>query len=168
MLVRDHQEAIFRLAYLLLGDAHEAEDIAQDVFVRAFRALDTFDSTRPLRPWLLRITTNLAHNRRRSVGRSMTMIKKAISASPEYSTGLGERTSQQWEAQTLWEAVRRLSTHEQEVVYLRYFLDLSEAEMSATLDVPPGTIKSRLHRAMRRLRAVVDEDFPALREERLT
>jgi RNA polymerase sigma-70 factor, ECF subfamily len=167
MLVRDHQEAIFRLAYLLLGDAHDAEDVAQDVFVRAFRALNTFDTTRSLRPWLLRITTNLAHNHRRSVGRYMAMVKRAISASPEYSTNLGERTSQQWEAQTLWEAVRRLNTQEQEVVYLRYFLDLSEAEMSAALDVPPGTVKSRLHRAMRRLRSVVDEDFPALREERL-
>jgi RNA polymerase sigma-70 factor (ECF subfamily) len=62
--------------------------------------------------------------------------------------------------------VRRLSAHEQEVVYLRYFLDLSEAEMSAALDVPPGTVKSRLHRALRRLRMVVDEEFPALREER--
>ena len=67
MLVRDHQDAIFRLAYLLLGDAHDAEDVAQEVFVRAFRALHTFDVTRPLRPWLLRITTNLAHNYRRSL-----------------------------------------------------------------------------------------------------
>ena len=81
-------------------------------------------------------------------------------------TTLGERSAQQWEAQTLWEAVRRLSEREQEVVYLRYFLDLSEAEMAAALDVPPGTIKSRLHRALRRLRMVVDEEFPALREER--
>ena len=67
----------------------------------------------------------------------------------------------------MWEAVRRLSSREQEVVYLRYFLDLSEAEMAAALDVPPGTVKSRLHRALGRLRAVVDQDFPALREERL-
>ena len=167
ILVRDHQDAIFRLAYLLLGDAHDAEDVAQDVFVRAFHALHTFDTTRSLRPWLLRITTNLAHNHRRSVSRYLAMVKRAISASPEYSSTLAETTSQQWEAQTLWEAVRRLSIHEQEVVYLRYFLDLSEAEMSAALDVPPGTVKSRLHRAMRRLRSVVDEDFPALREERL-
>ena len=56
---------------------------------------------------------------------------------------------------------------EQEVVYLRYFLDLSEAEMAASLDVPPGTVKSRLYRALNRLRAVVDEEFPALREERI-
>ena len=166
-LVRDHQEAIFRLAYLLLGDAHDAEDLAQEVFVRAFRALNTFDAGRPLRPWLLKITTNLAHNYRRSLGRYLAMVKRAIISSPEPVTSLGERSSQQWEAQTLWEAVGRLSAHEQEVVYLRYFLDLSEAEMAAALDVPPGTVKSRLHRALRRLRMVVDEEFPALREERL-
>jgi len=166
IVVRDHQEAIFRLAYLLLGDAHEAEDVAQDTFVRAFRALNTFDSGRPLRPWLLRIAANLAHNHRRSIGRYMAMVKRAMTSPPEHST-LGERSAQQWEAQTLWEAVRRLSSREQEVVYLRYFLDLSEAEMAATLDVPPGTVKSRLHRALGRLRTVVDQDFPALREERL-
>ena len=166
IVVREHQEAIFRLAYLLLGDAHEAEDVAQDTFVRAFRALHTFDSSRPLRPWLLRIAANLSHNHRRSIGRYMAMIKRAMSAPQEHST-LGERSAQQWEAQTLWEAVRRLSAREQEVVYLRYFLDLSEAEMAAALEVPPGTVKSRLHRALGRLRAVVDEEFPALREERL-
>ena len=167
ILVRDHQEAVFRLAYLLLGDAHEAEDVAQDAFIRAFRALDSFDTTRPLRPWLLRITANLAHNHRRSVKRYVAMIKRTMLAEPEPVTTLGERSAQQWEAQTLWEAVRRLSAREQEVVYLRYFLDLSEAEMAAALDVPPGTIKSRLHRALGRLRVVVDEEFPALREERL-
>jgi len=166
IVVREHQEAIFRLAYLLLGDAHEAEDVAQNTFVRAFRALNTFDASRPLRPWLLRIAANLAHNHRRSISRYMAMVKRAMSAPPEHAS-LGERTAQQWEAQTLWEAVRRLSSREQEVVYLRYFLDLSEAEMAAALDVPPGTVKSRLHRALGRLRAVVDQDFPALREERL-
>jgi RNA polymerase sigma-70 factor (ECF subfamily) len=166
-LVREHQEAIFRLAYLLLGDAHEAEDVAQDAFVRAFRALGSFDASRPLRPWLMRIVANLAHNHKRSIGRYMAMVKRAIIASPETVATLGERSGQQWEAQTLWEAVRRLSSREQEVVYLRYFLDLSEAEMAAALDVPPGTVKSRLHRALSRLRVVVDQDFPALREERL-
>jgi RNA polymerase sigma-70 factor (ECF subfamily) len=165
-LVRDHQEAVFRMAYLMLGDAHEAEDVAQETFVRAFRALHTFDAERALRPWLLRIATNLAHNRRRSIGRYLAALRRIVQSAPEQSVSLGERTAQQWEAQTLWQAVRRLNRIEQEVVYMRYFLGLSEADMASALDVAPGTIKSRLHRAMARLRTVVEKEYPALREER--
>jgi len=81
---------------------------------------------------------------------------------------LGDSTERQWEAETLRKAVRRLKPGEQEVVYMRYFLELSEADMAAALQVAPGTVKSRLHRAMARLRSVVERDFPALREERGT
>jgi len=56
-LVRGHQEAVFRLAYLLLGDPDEAEDVAQEVFIRAHRSLGRFDPARPMRPWLLRLPT---------------------------------------------------------------------------------------------------------------
>jgi RNA polymerase sigma-70 factor (ECF subfamily) len=73
-------------------------------------------------------------------------------------------TEQQQEAHALWQAVRRLEQAEQEVIYLRYFLELSEAEMAAALEVAPGTVKSRLHRALRKLRQVVERDFPFLRE----
>ena len=165
-LVREHQEAVFRLAYLMLGDAQDAEDVAQEAFVRAFRALGTFDTERALRPWLLRITSNLANNRRRSIGRYLAMLRRVVQAEPAPVTQLGERTAQEWEARTLWEAVRRLSRGEQEVVYMRYFLGLSEIEMASALEVAPGTVKSRLHRAIGRLRLVVDAEFPALREER--
>ena len=65
-LVRLHQEAVFRLAYLFLGDPDEAEDAAQETFIRAYRALGRFDTSRPLRPWLLQIVANLTRNRRRS------------------------------------------------------------------------------------------------------
>ena len=61
-----HQQAVFRLCYLLLGDPDDAEDIAQETFLRAWKYLKSFDSTRPLRPWLLSIASNLASNRRRS------------------------------------------------------------------------------------------------------
>ena len=62
-LVRAHQEAVFRLCYLLLGDPDEAEDVAQETFLRAWKHLRRFDATRPLRPWLLSIASNLASNR---------------------------------------------------------------------------------------------------------
>src|SRR5215510_9029334 len=68
-LMRAHQEAVFRLAYLILGDPDDAEDVAQETFLRAWKHLKGFDSTRPLRPWLLSITSNLSSNRRRSAGR---------------------------------------------------------------------------------------------------
>lgn len=165
-LVQEHQQALYRLAYLMLGDASDAEDIAQEAFVRAFRALDTFDETRPVRPWLLSIAANLARNRRRSIGRYLQALTRAVRREPEPVTMIGERSAQHWEADTLWQAVRRLPAPDQEIIYLRFFLDLSEAESAITLEIAQGTVKSRLHRALARLRAIVDVDFPALREER--
>ncbi|MEW5987644.1 MAG: sigma factor, partial [Chloroflexota bacterium] len=74
-LVTQYQEAVFRLAYLILRDADEAEDVAQETFVRAFRSLGRFDSSRPLRPWLLTIAANLARNRRRAIGRYLAAAR---------------------------------------------------------------------------------------------
>jgi RNA polymerase sigma-70 factor (ECF subfamily) len=77
---------------------------------------------------------------------------------------LGELVGRRWQAQQLWQAVGRLRGVAQEVIYLRYFLELSEAETADALGVPPGTVKSRLHRALGQLRQVIERDFPDLRE----
>jgi RNA polymerase sigma-70 factor (ECF subfamily) len=165
-IVREHQESVFRLAYLFLGDADEAEDAAQETFIRAYRMLKTFDTTRPLRPWLLRIAANLANNRRRAAGRYFAMIRRWVFAFPEPSLHVETESSQRWEAQTLWQAVQRLDPKDQEVIYLRYFLELSVNETSEVLNVEAGTVKSRLHRALERLRGVVEQDYPLLHEGR--
>jgi RNA polymerase sigma-70 factor (ECF subfamily) len=165
-VVGEHQEAVFRLAYLLLGDPAEAEDAAQEAFIRAFRSLTRFDADRPLRPWLLRITANLARNRRRSAGRYISALQRALIREPE--TALGGAPVNPGEGgnpQVLWEAVRRLDPADQEIVYLRFFLDLPVAEAADALDIAPGTVKSRLHRALGRLRELVEREYPALREE---
>ncbi len=157
-IVSDHRQAVFRLAYLTLGDPDEAEDIAQEVFIRATRNLHRFDESRPLRPWLLRIASNLARNRVRSLGRYWQALQRAgREAEPEPVFDADG-------ARLLWRAVRRLSDNEQQSIYLRYFLELSEREMAETMEVAPGTVKSRLHRALRRLRGVIERDFPELRE----
>ena len=163
-IMREHQEAVFRLAYLMLADADDAEDVAQDTFINAYKAIDRFDASQPMRPWLLRICANLARNRRRSLGRYFAALRRTLLSEPE-PTSVDERSVRSIDAQALWQAVRRLGTHDQEVIYLRFFLDVPETEMAQTLNVALGTVKSRLHRALARLREVVRRDFPGLAQE---
>jgi len=165
-LVLAHQEAVFRLCYLLLGDPDDAEDIAQETFLRAWNHLQRFDTARPLRPWLLSIASNLASNRRRSAGRYVSALMRAFRNEPASSTSLEEKSTQHLEASQLWKAVQTLSVPDQQVVYLRYFLELSVAESAQVLNVPDGTVKSRLNRALDRLRGIIQHDFPVLAERR--
>jgi RNA polymerase sigma-70 factor (ECF subfamily) len=166
LVVREHQEAVFRLAYLFLGDANEAEDAAQETFIRAYRVLKTFDTSRPLRPWLLRMAANLARNRRRAAGRYFAALRRWVFAVPEPSLHVELESARLWEAQTLWEAMQRLNLKDQEVIYLRYFLELSVNETAEVLKVEAGTVKSRLSRALERLRGVVEQNYPLLYEGR--
>jgi RNA polymerase sigma-70 factor (ECF subfamily) len=165
-LIRRYQEPVFRLAYLLLGDADDAEDVAQETFIRAYHALDRVDRTRPFRPYLFSITANLARNRRRAVGRYIAALRRAVMLEPMLDRDAEAESALRWEAQTLWQAVRRLPRADQEVIYLRYFLELSVNEAAEALRVEPGTVKSRLSRALVRLRDVIEGDFPLLYEGR--
>lgn len=164
-LVRQHQEAVFRLAYLLLGSTEDAADVMQEVFLRAFRALDRFDASRPLRPWLLEITRNQAYNWRRSIRRHWAALQRWGEAAPGAVVDPTEQATERWQAESLWQAVRQLSLADQEVLYLRLFLELSVEETAQALQIAPGTVKSRLSRALVRLRGVVERDFPGLRAE---
>lgn len=167
-LVNQYQETVFRLAYLLLTDTDEAKDVAQEVFIRAFHALDRFDSSRPLRPWLLSITTNQARNRRRSLGRYLAAVRRWFQTEPErVMPNPGDEHLRQQEAETVWQAVQRLNGNDQEIIYLRYFLELSVEEAAEAANIAPGTVKSRLHRALKRLRTTVMEEFPVLQEDRI-
>jgi len=159
-LTRDHQQPVFRLAYLLLGDSDDAEDAAQETFIRAWFALRRFDLTRPLRPWLLGIASNLIRNKKRSAARYFAHLMRAARAEP-VSTSAPELD----ESQELWKAIQRLKPEFQEVLYLRYFLEMSESEMAQTLNVAAGTVKSRLHRALNALREIVAADFPHLKDD---
>jgi RNA polymerase sigma-70 factor (ECF subfamily) len=163
-VVQAHQQAVFRLAYLLLGDADDAEDTAQEAFIRAYGALERFDTARPLRPWLMQITANLARNRRRALGRYWAAVQRLVRAEPQTRGSRAAAPPSNDDTQLLWQAIRRLNDAEQEIIYLRYFLEMPEAEMAAALSIAPGTVKSRLHRALARLRAIVQNAYPSLRE----
>jgi RNA polymerase sigma factor (sigma-70 family) len=160
-LVRDHEETAFRIAYVICGNAADAEEAAQEAFVKAYRALGRFRSGEPLRPWLLAIVANEARNRRRSAGRRAALVLRAAgegrpsgeaAPSPEAALLAGERRSR------LLAALSALNERDRTVVACRYLLELSEAETAAALGVRPGTVKSRLSRALDRLREEVGPD----------
>lgn len=164
VLVRRYEDAAFRVAYLIVRDEAEAQDVAQEAFVRAYRSLGQFDARQPFRPWLLRIVTNLAINSRRGAHRRETMSQRYERDVQEQ----GGRTSPEAAAEEaafarrVWQAVAELSAQDQTLLYLRYFLDASEQEAAAAIGRPVGTVKSRLHRALRRLRGVIEERYPDL------
>ena len=152
--MRRYQGIAFRTAYVLSGNAADAEEAAQDGFVKAYRALGRFRRGSPLQPWLLRIVANEARNRRRSAGRRERLALRAAAevrpgdAVPSPEAALLARESQE----RLLAAVERLSDDHRDAVACRYFLQLSEEETAAALGVRRGTVKSRLARALERLR----------------
>jgi len=160
-LVERYREVAFRTAWLITRSSADAEDAAQDAFVKAFYALDRFRAREAFRPWLLRIVANEAKNRRRSAGRRERLALRAslergpgdAAPSPEAAALAGA------ERRALLAALERLPERERLVVTCRYLLELSEAETAAALGIRPGTAKSRLSRGLRRLReALGDRD----------
>jgi len=159
-LLQQHQQAVFRLAYLLLGDADEAEDVAQETFIRAHQAISRVDPSRDLRPWLLKITVNLVRNHRRSVGRYLAALQRFFQMAPDTRSAAAD--SEVGEAEALQQAIKHLRVVDQEIIYMRYFLELSVSETRQALGIAPGTVKSRLNRALGRLRQIIQSEFPEL------
>lgn len=160
-LVARYQEVAFRIAYLLVGDAAEAEDAAQEGFIKAFYALRRFRPGAAFRPWLLEIVGNQARNQRRAGGRRAAL---ALRASAEWSSATtGTTRSAEVDAEreerrrAVLKAVDGLRDDDRLVVAYRYFFDLSEAEMAEALGCARGTVKSRLSRALERLRNSLTE-----------
>jgi RNA polymerase sigma factor (sigma-70 family) len=156
-LVRRYQDVAVRTAHIISPDG-DAEDAAQEAFVKAYAALARFRIDAPFRPWLLRIVANEARNRRRSAGRRAGLVLRAAedrrpddaAPSPESAVLAGETR------EMLLAAVNALRDEDREVIGARYFLELSEIETAEALGIPRGTVKSRLSRALGRLREQVD------------
>lgn len=165
-LVERYRDLAFRTAFLVVRNASDAEDAAQEAFVKAYYALERFRAGEPFRPWLLRIVTNEAKNRRRSAGRRDRLTLRAAerrgpgdaAPSPD-AAAIAQETRL-----ALLSALEALPERDRLVIGYRYLLDLSEAETAQALGVRPGTVKSRLSRALGRLRVTLPAGL-ALRED---
>jgi len=163
-LVGRYQEVAFRAAYLITRDAGLAEEAAQDGFIRAHQSLRGFRIGEPLRPWLLRIVTNLALNQVRGRSRRLRLLERAgVLAERRAEPPAEDAVFANDRQRQLWQAIRELSEDDRVVLYLRYFLDLPEREIATVIGKAPGTVKSRLNRAGGRLRGVIETRYPGLR-----
>jgi RNA polymerase sigma factor (sigma-70 family) len=153
-LVQRHQAAAFRTAYLVAGAAGEAEDAAQEGFVKAYYAIDRFRAGSAFGPWLLAIVANEARDRRRSAARRGSLALKLVEGRPSGDAAPSPEAAAlaDSEKRRLLEALGKLGVDDRLVIGYRYFLELSEKETAAALGVRRGTVKSRLSRALARLR----------------
>jgi RNA polymerase sigma-70 factor (ECF subfamily) len=157
------------VAYLVLGAGADVEEAVQEGFVKAYYALPRFRAESPFRPWLLTIVANEARNRRKSAARRTRLALRAAEdrpsgdAAPSPEAAVLEREQRE----LLMDAVNEMREEDRLVIGCRYFLGLSERETATTLRIPAGTVKSRLARALARLRGALEEreQEQALEEE---
>jgi RNA polymerase sigma-70 factor (ECF subfamily) len=163
-LVERYQEVAFRAAWLITRDAQDAEDVAQEAFVKAYRQLHTFRQGEPFRPWLLRIVQNQALNTVRSRSRRHGLFGRAAIFAPRSAEAPHAAVETADESAQVLAAIEQLSPDDKTILHLRYFLELPEREIAGAIGKAPGTVKSRLSRASGRLREVIERDYPHLRE----
>src|SRR5690606_15032473 len=162
-LVHAYQHKALRTAYLVTQDSPLAEDVTQAAFVQAYRSIGQFDASRRFLPWFLRIVVNLAvqsaHRQTRTTSLDATadpdgetlFAELLTDHRPDPETEVEQRELQQ----TVQSLLEQLSPDQRAVIVLRYYVDLTEAQMADVLKLPAGTVKSRLHAARRQLRRLI-------------
>lgn len=149
-LYETYKNLVYRTAYLLLDDPAEAQDALQETFLQAYRALHSYDPQRgAFSTWLYRITVNHCLNRKRA-------RRPQVQLEPEQMEALAPAADLERElseSQPLQQALESLSEKLRVVVVLRYFLELSYAEIAEVLQIPLGTVQSRLNQAIHNLRS---------------
>ncbi|MCB9915341.1 MAG: RNA polymerase sigma factor [Planctomycetes bacterium] len=151
----------FRVAHSLVGSREDAMDLAQETFLKVFRARDTFRDGEPFLPWFHRILRNTCFSHLRQKGRLKQVSVSAMSAEDddadyelidEGAPQPGDRLVAEERAAAFHEGLRQLSAKDREILVLRHEEDLSYREIADALGIPQGTVMSRLFHARRRLR----------------
>jgi RNA polymerase sigma-70 factor (ECF subfamily) len=157
-MVQEHQNRVFAFGLALTGNRHDAEEVAQDTFLRAYRALITYppDRIRDLRqkPWLHQIALNVVRNRVRGVRPRLVELN---GSEPDHATGPEDDAILKMELNALAVRVAALPTKYRDAVVLRHVQELSYQEAADMLGQPVGTVKANVHRGLKMLRGDDDE-----------
>ncbi len=154
-LVEQYKHPLFGTAYLMTGDAAVAEEHVQEAFLNAWRGIRTFRRGSALKPWLMRILVNAVLSQRRR--RSLPTVPLDESAPLAAPTRADEAIEASEDRQAVRDALAQLSPEHRQVVVLRYFAELTVPEVARSAGVREGTVKSRLHRALRHLRELLEQ-----------
>jgi RNA polymerase sigma-70 factor (ECF subfamily) len=169
-LVRRYQNYVFRLCYLVMRSEQDAEDMTQETFIRAFRALPRFEIREgtSFEAWLYRIAVNRCRSRMR---RKWYQVLPWPSPSPQLTASLEAQPEQvvirQQRRSEMLEAINSLGEKHRLVVILRYYAGLSNEEIARTLNIPSGTVRSRLHTARERLKTLLDSNMEVQAEPQI-
>lgn len=164
LLVERYKHEAYGFAYSYLKNVDDALSVSQDAFVRAWKSMAAFEEGRKFRPWLFSIVKNQALNAiARKKNRREISLDEAMEASgfdlPDSAPGPYERLADGETKRQVWKAVMSLKKEFREVIILKHFHDLSYAEMAETLDIPAGTVMSRLYHARLALKEVLSTEL---------
>jgi RNA polymerase sigma-70 factor (ECF subfamily) len=163
-LVHPHLDALYRTAYRFTGSSADAEDLVQDVLVKLYPRMDELERIERLRPWLLRVLHNqFVDSQRRHKRNPVALLREhsgeghdeGLDRFPDNEGGPEEQALRQADSRRLEEALAGLWREHRAVVALHDMEGYTLAEISETLEVPVGTLKSRLHRARAHLRRML-------------
>jgi RNA polymerase sigma-70 factor, ECF subfamily len=156
-LFRNHWPRAYRAAYLVVHDAGAAEDIAQEAFLAAVRALDRFDRRRPFGPWLHRIVVNRAIDWARA-----RTLRREVAGAPalDHVPAAPELGNPRELSPGVVAALESISPEHRAVIVLRYLLEYSPGEIASILEVPRGTVNSRLRRGLDALAGQITVEEP--------
>ena len=163
VLVDKYKRRAYLIAFSLVSNREDAMDLAQDAFLKSFRAIKEFDISRPFFPWFYRILKNtcLSHLKRKK------LIKKFSLSATESGESDIELPDQTFDPQMIvdrneakeqiWEAFNRLNLKSREIIMFRHFQDMSYDEIAKALDIPIGTVMSRLFHARRQMKEMIEK-----------
>ena len=160
MLVRQYESGIFRLALSIVGDPAEASEITQDTFIAALRSLPAYEEKNSLKAWLYTIAVNHSRGRlrkRKALDRLKTTLTALFRVEFQKQPLPEEMMIQNEKEAALWNYLNQMNEQHQIVVVLRYFHELSIAEISEILSIREGTVHSRLHNAREKLRSALED-----------
>ena len=147
-----YRDGIYRLGFAITRDPSAAEEIVVDTFARAYRAIERLEPDDSLRPWLYRVAVNLSYNRRPRKGVTFSSLDDGTDDIPAEAESPSEAAERAERRRVVLECVDTLGAKHKVVVVLHYLNGLNLAEIAEIVEVPVGTVKSRLHYALRKLR----------------